>query len=96
MKNRLNKAAAWVRMHRVLVSLWLAGVIGTSTLVGAAGVASAATYDPTSDVTNFAQSAASTAGPLVVIVAGAFIGLALLFWGVRAVYRFISGRHAIR
>jgi hypothetical protein len=86
----------WVQMHKVLTTLWLSGVIGAGALVGAAGVASAATYDPTSDLTTFASTAGTTAGPLVVIVAGAFIGLALLFWGVRAVYRFISGRHSIR
>jgi type IV secretory pathway VirB2 component (pilin) len=52
-------------------------------------------YDPTSDVTTLAGNAATTMGPIIVAVAGAIVGLAILSWGLRAVFRAIrsGGQH---
>ena len=70
-----------------------AGVIAVIGMVAAvAGVAGAATYDPTSGLTTFAGTVGTTAGPIVLAVAGALIGLALLFWGVRYAFSFIGHR----
>lgn len=65
------------------------------TLLGTAGAAFAVPYDPTSDVTTLAGNAVSTMGPIVVALAGAVVGLAILAWGLRAVFRMIGsgGRH---
>lgn len=74
-------------------------LVGLSTVLavvgGSAAAAFATPYDPTSDVTSLGTSAASTMGPIIVALAGAILGLAVLSWGIRAVFRAISsgGRH---
>lgn len=67
----------------------------SAVILGAAGVATAVPYNPTTDVTSLADNAVSTMGPIVVALAGAVIGLAILAWGLRAVFRMVGsgGRH---
>ncbi len=54
-------------------------------LTGGALLAGATSYDPTSDLTNLANSTGSQLGPIVVAVVTALIGIVILFWGVRFV-----------
>jgi len=51
-------------------------------------------YDPTSALTGFASTLSTTAGPIIIAVSTAMIGLTLLFWGVRYVKGFLGKRHA--
>jgi len=72
------------------VAVGLSLVAGLVT--GLVGIASATTYDPTSDITSLANNVASTAGPLIAVVAGALVGLALLFWGFRVAFGMLGSR----
>lgn len=57
-------------------------------------LAGATTYDPTSDSTALANGAGTLAGPVIVAVATALIGLVVLLWAVRFVYGLLrGGRH---
>lgn len=69
MTTRTAKAAAFLAMT-------------TATIAMASGIAGAVAYDPTSALTGFATTATSTAAPIVVAVAAAFIPLAIVFWAV--------------
>ena len=73
-------------LTKAYVRASVATAVVLSTLVGLVGVASATTYDPTSDATNFANTATSTAAPIIFIVAGALIALAVVFWVVKYVF----------
>ena len=66
-----------------------------ATLLAAGGSAFALPYNPTTDVTTLAGNAVTTMGPIVVALAGAVVGLAILAWGLRSVFRMIGsgGRH---
>ncbi len=70
----------------VMVVATLAGVLGLS------GVAGATTYDPTASLTSFADTFGTTLGPIVLAVAGAVVGIAILFWGIKFVFGFIHAR----
>ncbi|HLN41281.1 MAG TPA: hypothetical protein VK215_02440 [Acidimicrobiales bacterium] len=71
-------------------SVGVALVLGS--VVGFIAPAFATTYDPTSDLTNLANNVASTAGPLIAVVAGALVGLALLFWGFRVAFGMLGSK----
>lgn len=70
----------------VLVSAPVAA-IAAGTMAGATG-----SYDPTSGLTTFANTVGTTAGPIVIAVASALVGLALLFWGIKFAFSFIGTR----
>jgi hypothetical protein len=76
---------------RVATSLGLVVAV----VVGSAGVSSAASADPTTDVTTFAASSISQLYPIVLAVAGAVVSLLVLMWGVRKVLGILRGRTTI-
>jgi hypothetical protein len=82
MLSTFNRASAGVAV--VVLSVLVLG-----------GAAFAVPYDPTTDVGTLATNAVTTMGPIVVALAGAVLGLAILAWALRAVFRMIGsgGRH---
>jgi hypothetical protein len=76
---------------RVAVSLGLV----LAAVVGFAGVSSAASVDPTTDVTTFATSSISQLYPIVLTVATALVSLLVLTWGIRKVLGILRGRASI-
>lgn len=78
------------------VAVSAAGVAAAVGVLAASGVAGAATYDPTSALTTFADNFGTSAGPVVLAVGSAFVGLALLFWGVRFAFAFVGSRTSRR
>jgi hypothetical protein len=87
------------KLQNITQSRFNQALVGVGTVVGvilgAVGVAGATTYDPTADLTTLAGNAVSTMGPVIVALAGAVVGIAILSWGLRAVFRMISsgGKH---
>lgn len=65
-------------------------VAAVATLALGTGIASAQAYDPTTEATSMATSAASSMGPLVFAVLGAFVVVALAFWAARFVLRTVK------
>lgn len=61
------------------VQISAAGVAVVGLVLGIAGMAGATTYDPTSALTGLANSATSTASPIMVAVAVALIPLLIVF-----------------
>lgn len=48
-------------------------------------------YDPSAGLTDFSTAVGNQAGPIVIAVATALVGLVLLFWGVRFVFGLVRG-----
>jgi hypothetical protein len=69
-----------------VVALTIMGVIGT------AGVASATSYDPSTDLDSLANSVGTSAGPDVVEIVTDMIGIVLLLFGVAMVLNFFRHR----
>jgi hypothetical protein len=70
-------------------------LMATATVLGVlgfAGLAGAVPYDPTSGLTTFATGFGSQLGPIVLAVAGAVVGIVILFWGVKFVFGLVHAR----
>lgn len=70
----------------------LAAIATVASVVGFAGIAGATAYDPTSALTTFANGFGTSLGPIVLAVAGAVVGIVILFWGVRFVFGLVHSR----
>lgn len=80
-------------MRNKLVAMGAAGMAVAAAVIAVAVPSFATTYDPTSDLTNLANSAGTQLGPIVVAVVTAFLGVFILFWGVRYITSRLGGRH---
>lgn len=64
-------------------------LVAALAIVGSAQAALAQAFDPEAEVTTLAGTAVNTMGPIVIALATAVIGLAILAWALRKVFRLI-------
>jgi hypothetical protein len=88
----MEKVNTFLRSRVGMLAVAVPGVAGALAL-GAPAFALGTEYDPTGSLKDFANTAGNTAGPIVVAVASAMVGLVLLFWGIRFVFGLV--RHGI-
>jgi hypothetical protein len=88
----LKRVGGLVARHKVHLAVG-GGVLGAAT-AAMEGMASATAYTPTSDITTMANSAGSSAGPIVAILFAGIIGLLLVFWAFSWIVGLFKGRHA--
>jgi hypothetical protein len=84
--SRLDSVRFRLAMGVGAVALVLIGAIGVG------GVASATTYDPSTDLDNLASTVGTSAGPDIVTIVGDMIGIVILLFGVAMVLNFFRHR----